>query len=115
MSRKRILLLAVLLVAFGAVYYFYGGHSTPKGTAASGQFFVGRSDSSEDCVQRFGILDPRRCNAVTHLSRLLAGGLCNRTIAARDQQPRRAGFCNLGTSIADRFCRPFDRCTRAHS
>ena len=30
MSRKRILL-AVLLVAFGAVYYFYGGHSTPKG------------------------------------------------------------------------------------
>ena len=31
MSRKRILLFAVLLVAFGAVYYFYGGHSTPKG------------------------------------------------------------------------------------
>jgi len=31
MSRKRILLLAVLLVAFGAVYYFYVGHSTPKG------------------------------------------------------------------------------------
>jgi len=31
MSRKRILLFAVLLVAFGAVYYFYGGRSTPKG------------------------------------------------------------------------------------
>ena len=31
MSRKRILLFAVLLVAFGAVYYFYGGNSTPKG------------------------------------------------------------------------------------
>lgn len=31
MSRKRILLFALLLVAFGAVYYFYGGHSTPKG------------------------------------------------------------------------------------
>jgi hypothetical protein len=31
MSRKRILLFAVLLVAFAAVYYFYGGHSTPKG------------------------------------------------------------------------------------
>ena len=30
MSRKRFLF-AVLLVAFGAVYYFYGGHSTPKG------------------------------------------------------------------------------------
>lgn len=31
MSRKRILPFAVLLLAFGAVYYFYGGHSTPKG------------------------------------------------------------------------------------
>jgi len=31
MSRKRIFLFAVLLVAFGAVYYFYGGNSTPTG------------------------------------------------------------------------------------
>ena len=31
MSRKRILLVVVFLVVFGAVYYFYGGHSTPKG------------------------------------------------------------------------------------
>jgi hypothetical protein len=31
MNRKRILLVAVFLVGFGAVYYFYGGHSTPKG------------------------------------------------------------------------------------
>jgi hypothetical protein len=31
MTRKRTLLILVLLVAFGAVYYFYGGHSTPKG------------------------------------------------------------------------------------
>jgi hypothetical protein len=31
MSRKRILLFAVLLVAFGVVYYLYGGHSTPQG------------------------------------------------------------------------------------
>jgi hypothetical protein len=31
MSRQRILLFAVLLVAFATVYYFYGGHSTPKG------------------------------------------------------------------------------------
>ncbi len=31
MTRKRILLVAVLLVAFGAVHHFYGGHSTPKG------------------------------------------------------------------------------------
>jgi len=31
MTRKRLLLVLVLLVAFGAVYYFYGGHSTPKG------------------------------------------------------------------------------------
>jgi hypothetical protein len=31
MTRKRIVLVVVLLVAFGALYYFYGGHSTPKG------------------------------------------------------------------------------------
>lgn len=31
MNRKRILLVVVLLVAFGALYYFYCGHSTPKG------------------------------------------------------------------------------------
>jgi hypothetical protein len=31
MTRKRILLVVVLLVAFGAVYYFYLGHSTPEG------------------------------------------------------------------------------------
>ena len=31
MNRKRILLAVILLVVFGAVYYFYGGHSTPKG------------------------------------------------------------------------------------
>jgi hypothetical protein len=31
MSRKRILLFAVLLVGLGATYYFYGGHTTPKG------------------------------------------------------------------------------------
>ena len=31
MTRKRIFLVVVLLVVFGAVYYFYGGHSTPKG------------------------------------------------------------------------------------
>jgi len=31
MTRKRIVLVVGLLVAFGALYYFYGGHSTPKG------------------------------------------------------------------------------------
>ena len=31
MNRMRMLLVVILLVAFGAVYYFYGGHSTPKG------------------------------------------------------------------------------------
>src|SRR2546426_4799686 len=31
MTRKRIVLVVVLLVAFGAVIYFYGGHTTPKG------------------------------------------------------------------------------------
>src|ERR1700722_16735362 len=111
MSRKRILLFAVCLVAFGVVYYLYGGHSTPKGQPP----LVGLSCTSEDCIQRFSILYPRRCNAFTHLSRLLAGGLCNGTIAAGDQEPRRAGFRDLGAGIGDRFCRPFDRCTPARS
>jgi hypothetical protein len=31
MSRKRILLIFILLLVFGVAYYFYGGHSTPKG------------------------------------------------------------------------------------
>ena len=31
MSAKRIRLVVVLLLVFGVVYYFYGGHSTPKG------------------------------------------------------------------------------------
>ena len=31
MTRKRITLVVVVLVAFGALYYFYGEHSTPKG------------------------------------------------------------------------------------
>jgi hypothetical protein len=31
MTRKRIVLVVVPLVAFGALYYFYGGYSTPKG------------------------------------------------------------------------------------
>jgi hypothetical protein len=31
MSRKRIVLVVILLLGFGALYYFYGGHSTPKG------------------------------------------------------------------------------------
>jgi len=33
MNRKRILLGFVVLVVFGAVYYFYVGHSTPTGQA----------------------------------------------------------------------------------
>jgi hypothetical protein len=30
MNRKRMLLVVALLVVFGAVYCFYGGHVTPK-------------------------------------------------------------------------------------
>ena len=60
MSRKRILLFAVLLVALrGRVLLLWRKLDT-QGTAASCQFFVGRSDSSEDRVQRFGILYPHR-------------------------------------------------------
>jgi hypothetical protein len=31
MNRKRIFFVALLLVALGMVYYFYGGSSTPEG------------------------------------------------------------------------------------
>jgi len=41
MTRKRILLVVVLLVAFGAVFYFYGGHSTPKGQPPLVSFSAG--------------------------------------------------------------------------
>jgi hypothetical protein len=30
MKRKRMLPVVALLMLFGAVYYFYGGHSAPK-------------------------------------------------------------------------------------
>jgi hypothetical protein len=43
MSRKRILVFAVLVVTFGAVYYFYfyAGHSTPKGQSPIVSFSSG--------------------------------------------------------------------------
>ena len=56
-----------------------------QGTAASRQFFCGRSYASEGGVQRFSIHYPRCFNAVAHLSLLLAGGLSNGTIATRNQ------------------------------
>ncbi len=31
MNRKRIFLIALVLIAFGIAYYFYGGSSTPNG------------------------------------------------------------------------------------
>jgi len=31
MKRKHIILIAVLIAVAAALYYFYGGHSTPKG------------------------------------------------------------------------------------
>jgi hypothetical protein len=41
MTRKRILLVVVLLLVFGTVYYFYGGHSVPKGQAPLVSFSPG--------------------------------------------------------------------------
>jgi hypothetical protein len=41
MTRKRILLVLVLLVVFGALYYFYGGHSTLKGQPPIASFSSG--------------------------------------------------------------------------
>jgi len=31
MNRKRVVLVSVFVLVFGAAYYFYGGHSVPKG------------------------------------------------------------------------------------
>jgi len=31
MNRKRIILVALVLIVFGFAYYFYGGSATPKG------------------------------------------------------------------------------------
>ncbi len=31
MNRKRIILVALVLIVFGFAYYFYGGSSTPNG------------------------------------------------------------------------------------
>ncbi|HEY6308138.1 MAG TPA: hypothetical protein VI488_16940 [Candidatus Angelobacter sp.] len=31
MNRKRVVIIASILLAFGVFYYFYGGGSTPKG------------------------------------------------------------------------------------
>ena len=41
MTRKRTLLVLVLLVACGAVYYFYGGHSVPNGQPPLASFPAG--------------------------------------------------------------------------
>ena len=41
MNRKRMLLVGILLVVFGAVYYLYGGHSTPKGQPPLASFSPG--------------------------------------------------------------------------
>jgi hypothetical protein len=83
MNGKRILL-GVVVVVWGRVLLLRRTLGA-KRTAASRQFFIGRSYAFEDCIQRFSILHPRYCNAVAHLSLLSAGGLCNRTIAARNQ------------------------------
>lgn len=31
MNRKRVVLVSVFVLVFGAAYYFYSGHSVPKG------------------------------------------------------------------------------------
>jgi hypothetical protein len=41
MNRKRILLVVALVVVFGAVYYFYGGHSVPRGQQPLASFPAG--------------------------------------------------------------------------
>lgn len=41
MKQKYILFVLVGIVVFGAAYYFYGGHSTPKGQPALMSFSSG--------------------------------------------------------------------------
>ena len=41
MKRKYILLVLILVVVFAVAYYFYGGHSTPKGQPALLSFSSG--------------------------------------------------------------------------
>jgi len=112
MNRKRVVV--VFVGVWGGVLLLRWTCDAPR-TAASREFFCGRSYALEDAVQCFSILRPRCCNALTHVSLLLAGGLCNRTIAASNRSPGREGFCDLGTGIANRFHRSFDRCAGAHS
>jgi len=40
-NRKRILIGVLALVVLAAAYYFYGGHSTPKGQPALVSFSAG--------------------------------------------------------------------------
>jgi hypothetical protein len=41
MKRKTIILLIAIAIAAGALFYFYGGHSTPKGQQALVSFSSG--------------------------------------------------------------------------
>jgi hypothetical protein len=41
MKRKTIILLMAVAVAAGALFYFYGGHATPKGQQALVSFSSG--------------------------------------------------------------------------
>jgi hypothetical protein len=82
---------------------------------ASRQHFRGRPYAIKDRVQRFLILHPGCSYAIAHLSLLLAGGLCNGTIAARKQWRECPGLCRVGAGTAYRFRRSFDRCDGAHS
>jgi hypothetical protein len=68
----------------GALYYFYGGHSVPKGQPPLVSFSPGdltplktAFNASASSIGVVVMLSP--------VSRLLAGGLCNGTIAARNQ------------------------------
>jgi len=41
MSRKRILLVVVIVAVFGLAYYLYGGHTTPQGQPPLASFSSG--------------------------------------------------------------------------
>ena len=66
MNRKRIILVALVLIVFGFAYYCYGGSVTPKGQPLSGAFSFRRPDAAEERVQRLSIFYSRGCNALTY-------------------------------------------------
>ena len=87
----------------------------PQRATSAHEYLVRRSHVLEKRLQPLRIFGPRSAHAVSYLSGLLAGGLCNRTDAARHEWKECAGICRMGACIADRLLRPINGGTGAYS